>query len=86
MFIWFYGLTHPHLWIIYLLFPLQFINTNPSISLRGGDKLAVDVLQGEVSFNNVNFAYPTRKEQVRNIQECENLEKKNYISYCIELI
>lgn len=41
----------------------EFINTNPSIPLTGGDKLSMDSLQGEVCFNHVNFAYPTRKEQ-----------------------
>lgn len=41
----------------------EFINANPKIPLSGGEKLPLDTVKGEVSFSNVNFAYPTRKEQ-----------------------
>lgn len=41
----------------------EFINAHPRIPLSGGEKLPLDTVKGEVSFSNVNFAYPTRKEQ-----------------------
>ncbi|CAH1163876.1 unnamed protein product [Phaedon cochleariae] len=42
----------------------EYINMNPTMSLRGGKILSEDLLKGEIQFKNVTFAYPTRKQQI----------------------
>ncbi|XP_033752437.1 mitochondrial potassium channel ATP-binding subunit-like [Pecten maximus] len=41
----------------------EFINTVPSIPLKGGKKIAFHSLMGNVEFEDVSFSYPTRREQ-----------------------
>ncbi|KAK3101490.1 hypothetical protein FSP39_003998 [Pinctada imbricata] len=41
----------------------EFINSKPSIPLHGGKKIVYHELEGVIEFKDVNFSYPTRKEQ-----------------------
>lgn len=36
----------------------------PSVPLKGGHIIPENAMKGDIEFNNVSFAYPTRKEQV----------------------
>ncbi len=42
----------------------EYINLAPLIPLSGGAKIPFHSLRGEVRFDNVDFAYPTRKAQI----------------------
>ncbi|XP_076268816.1 mitochondrial potassium channel ATP-binding subunit isoform X3 [Rhynchophorus ferrugineus] len=42
----------------------EYINMEPSMSLKGGKTIPDDILRGDIEFKNVTFAYPTREKQV----------------------
>lgn len=42
----------------------EYINMKPQVPLNGGVILSDDQIKGEVRFKNVQFAYPSRKNQV----------------------
>ncbi|PNF13674.1 ATP-binding cassette sub-family B member 8, mitochondrial [Cryptotermes secundus] len=42
----------------------EFINLESSMPIKGGKKIPYHSLVGDVTFNNVTFAYPTRPQQV----------------------
>ncbi|KAH1000660.1 hypothetical protein HUJ04_012965 [Dendroctonus ponderosae] len=42
----------------------EYINMTPSMNLKGGRIIPDKFLKGEIVFQNVTFAYPTRKQQV----------------------
>ncbi|XP_063919277.1 mitochondrial potassium channel ATP-binding subunit-like isoform X1 [Zophobas morio] len=41
----------------------EYINLQPSVSLKGGQTISELDLKGNIEFNNVTFAYPSRQEQ-----------------------
>ncbi len=41
----------------------EYINLEPTIPIQGGRKIPYFSLFGDISFNKVNFAYPTRPDQ-----------------------
>lgn len=51
---------------LWFSFAGQYSAIQPSIPLRGGKVIPFHSLFGQVEFKNVEFSYPTRKDQVRS--------------------
>ena len=43
---------------------MEYMDRQPSLSLRGGNKLNLSEIKGRVVFKDVTFSYPLRKDQV----------------------
>ncbi|XP_044265492.1 mitochondrial potassium channel ATP-binding subunit isoform X1 [Tribolium madens] len=41
----------------------EYMNLQPTMALRGGKIISENNLKGDIEFNNVTFAYPTRQQQ-----------------------
>jgi ATP-binding cassette subfamily B (MDR/TAP) protein 8 len=42
----------------------EYTNLEPTIPISGGEVIPFHTFRGDIQFNNVNFAYPTRKDQI----------------------
>ena len=49
---------------------IEFMDTQSPLSLRGGKRLDCREVKGRVTFKNVTFSYPSRKDQVHTHTQC----------------